>query len=128
MSKKNEIRAATAAIIAPVFKKTFPYRPAAVKPSWLPAAFVYIEAGDPETVGTRYDYTASMTIEIMVAGAGNLDEVIDELEDEINDLLDVKFTLNNTATGIVRGGFSYDHNPETASMTLALNYLITYED
>jgi hypothetical protein len=128
MSLKNDIRTATADIIAPVFKKTFPYRPAAVKPSWLPAAFVYIEAGDPETVGNRYDYTATMTIEIMIAGSGNLDEKIDALEDEMNEILDQNFTLNGTATGLVRGGFAYDPNPDTASLTLALNYLITYED
>lgn len=129
MSKKDDIRKACATAIEPVFKKTFPYRPAAVRPTWLPAAFCYVEAGVPEPVGTqRYDYDATMTIEIMVSGAGNLDEKVDQLEAEMNEILDADDTLGGVLTSMVRSGFAYDHNPETASMTLALSYLITYED
>lgn len=129
MNKKNEIRTAVAAAILPLFKKTFPYRPAIVDPEDdLPAAFVYIEAGDPEEVGNHYDYAATMTIEIMISGFENLDNEIDQIEVDMNALLDADETIGGVLKTMVRGGFAYDHNPETASMTLALNYLIYYED
>ena len=129
MPTRKQIRSAISTAIAPVFERTFDYRPADLDPDDLPCAAVYFQAGDTEKdFDEEYRADSQLVIEIWAASMRDIDGALDEKEEAMKPLIAADTTFGDLIAGITRNGFSYDRDPETSSGSLAITYTVYYEE
>ena len=131
MAKRSDIRKALKSELDSlgIFDLVYPYLPPYVDPENTPAAAIYMDAGLTEQDFDN-DHTTSATINIqmIVRGAGDLEEQLDSMSDLINEHLDNHNTLNGVVSGIYRSGFVYDREPESLSCSLTNTYQINFDE
>ena len=131
MSVRTNIRNAVADQLTEldVFKAVFPYRPSDVPTSKCPFALIYIEGADEDFDSDGvYDNVATLTIEIIAQGFGDLEAELDAISVLVNEKLNIDNTLNDLISGFYRSNYVYDHAPEVMSCSFTQSYIIKFED
>ena len=130
MSERSLIRKAVSDLVAAFVTTSVPYQNFSFEVDDLPAAKVWIEAGDIDPDFDQEEYMASsiLMIELIVYGRGDLDTQLDQIASQINSQFGLDESLNGLIENVRRTGFAYDPDPESLVNSLALSYAITYED
>jgi hypothetical protein len=131
MSVRTDIRNAVAVELRDLnlFKKVFPYRASEVAADKCPFALIYIEGADEDFDSDGvYDNVATLTIEVIAQGYGDLEAELDAISEAVNTKLNIDNTLNDLIGGFYRSNYVYDHAPEVMSCSFTQSYIIKFED
>lgn len=129
MATRKQIREAAVAAISAIFARCEPYNLASVDERDFPLAMAYIEAG--ETTGdydAGYESESLLIIECWDKDSQNIDSKLDLLANQVNAELEKDDSLGGLLDGFTRNGFSIERDPESFTGSIALTFIIHYED
>ena len=129
MATRKQIREAVVAGIESIFTVTKPYNMASVDERDFPLAMAYIEAG--ETSGefvSGYESESLLIVEIWDKNSQDIDSALDALASRVNAALEEDETLGGLLDGLTRNGFSIERDPESFTGSIALTFIIHYDD
>lgn len=129
MATRKQIREAVVARIESIFNVAKPYNMASVDERDFPLALAYIEAG--ETSGDHdsgYESESLLIIEMWDKNSQDIDSTLDALANQVNAALENDETLGGLLDGLTRNGFSIERDPESFTGSIALTFIIHYED
>lgn len=129
MATRKQIREAVKQTISSNFTRCEAYNLASVDERDFPLALAYIEAG--ETTGDHdsgYESESLLIIECWDKDSQDIDAKLDLLSNQVNADLEQDETLGGLLDGLTRNGFSIERDPESFTGSIALTYIIHYQD
>jgi hypothetical protein len=129
MTTRAAIRTHIKQLAEAIVTRAFDYRAPQLLEEELPAACIFFEDGETEhDFDERDETTGRLLIEISARSAGNIDDALDTLGNDINNLIKTDDTLGGLVYGIWRIGFTYERDPESHLGALSVIYHVHYHD
>ena len=129
MARRKQIRDAVVALLEPHFERAVPFNLSSVDERDFPLVLAYIEAG--ETTGDQmsgYESESLLIVECWNKNSQDIDSDLDALANKVNEALESDDTLGGLLEGLTRNSFSIERDPESFTGSIALTYIIHYED